>query len=164
MNMAQGTAAAPASSAAPQLPDMPALHQIADSVKLIQQQGHSEVRLQLYPKELGQVLVQLNITDGDVSVHLLAENARAHALISEHLPQLKAALNAQGLQVSQANINLGNDASAFNTPGHHAPDDQPNGFGFQQSQRHFAEEPTQPPAGAVKPGPTSGMYSIDFQA
>lgn len=167
LDMTQGltSAATPTSPATPQAPDLPALHQIVNSVKLIQQQGHSEVRLQLYPKELGQVLVQLHIADGDVSVQLLAENARAHALISEHLPQLKAALNAQGLQVSQANINLGNDASAFNTPGHHAPDDQPNGFGFQQSQRRFAEESAQPPlVGTTKPNSTSSMYSIDFQA
>lgn len=156
---------APVHRAAPQLPNVPALHQIVNSVKLIQQQGHSEVRLQLHPKELGQVLVQLHIADGDVSVQLLAENARAHALISEHLPQLKAALNAQGLQVSQANINLGNDASAFNAPGHHAADDQPNGFGFQQSQRHVVDDPSQPAsAGRTKSGALGGLYSIDYQA
>lgn len=110
------TVEAPAVRATPNLPDVPALHQIVNAVKLITHQGETEVRLHLQPESLGRVLVQLHTAGTDVSIRLWAETGHAQALIQDHLPQLKAALAAQGLQVEDLFVAVGGDPSAFEAP------------------------------------------------
>ncbi len=153
------TAAAPA--AAPQTPEIPALQQIVESVKVIRQHGETEVRLQLRPESLGQVTVQLHMSGSDVSVRLLADTAHAHSLIQENLPQLKAAFAAQGLQVQSLNIDLGHNASAFNTPGREPGYGQFNGNGYQPARQQFNDDQ---PASWPRSGLLNSLYSIDFQA
>lgn len=102
--------------ASPTLPNIPALHQITDSISMLKQNGQTAVRLNLHPASLGQVMVQLHVTNGDVTVQLLAETSKAHALIQQHLPELKAAFNAQGFGNGSFDVAMGNDASAFNAP------------------------------------------------
>lgn len=153
------TAAAPA--AAPHPPEIPALQQIVESVKVIRQQGETEVRLQLRPESLGQVTVQLHMSGSDVSVRLLADTAHAQSVIQENLPQLKAAFAAQGLQVQSLNIDLGHNASAFNTPGREPGYGQFNGNGYQPARQQFSDEQ---PANWSRSGLLNSLYSIDFQA
>jgi flagellar hook-length control protein FliK len=95
------------------LPDIPALHQIVDSARLITRQGETEVRLHLRPDSLGQLLIQLNVADGDLSVRILTETHQAQALVQDHLAQLKAAFAHQGLQLDGLSVAIGNDASSF---------------------------------------------------
>ena len=110
---------APADPAAG-LPAIPALHQVARAVETITQRGEHEVRLQLQPPALGQLLVQLQVSDGDVSVRMLAETGQAQNLIRDHLSELKAALSAQGFQVDQLTVAVGAEMSAFDTGQHQA--------------------------------------------
>ena len=95
------------------LPDVPVLHQVVRAVDVMQQGGAHEVRLQLQPPALGQLLVQVRVSGGDVSVHMLAETAQAQNVIREHLPELKAAMAAQGLQADHLAVTIGNHLSAF---------------------------------------------------
>ncbi len=101
------------SEAPAQLPEIPALHQLVEKISLMKQEGGTEVRLHLQPESLGQVLVQLHFADGDVSVRMLAETTQAQRLIQDHLPQLKATLTAQGLQLNSMAVAVGSDASTF---------------------------------------------------
>jgi flagellar hook-length control protein FliK len=103
--------------AAPELPNIPALHQIVDAVGLIRWDGETEVRMHLHPDSLGELLIQVNVTKGDVSLRMLAETPQTHALIQEHLPQLKESLVAQGMEVSGMSVAVGGDPSAFSAPG-----------------------------------------------
>jgi hypothetical protein len=96
-----------------ELSEVPALRQIINVVQRMQQGGAHEVRLQLQPPELGRLLVQLRVSGSDVSVHLLAETSHAQNLIWDHLPELKAALAAQGLQTDHLAVTIGQQASAF---------------------------------------------------
>jgi flagellar hook-length control protein FliK len=148
---------------APELPQPPAVNQIVNSVKLISQQGKTEVRLQLQPEELGKVLVQLRLHDGHVTVRVLAETSQAQGLLQDHLSQLKSALTAQGLQVNSMSIDLGRDASAFDNPNRQSGDSAYQGSGFQ-STRSFADD--QPAAAPIWSGlsPLSSLYSVDYQA
>jgi hypothetical protein len=101
------------------LPDLPALQQVIDTVEFLSQQGETEVRLHLYPKELGQLHVHLQVIEGQVVVRMVAESSQAQNLIQDHLVQLKAAFSAQGLQVDQMTVNVGNggaEANPFGQP------------------------------------------------
>ena len=97
-----------------QLPDIPALHQITDSVGILNRQGQTEVRLHLQPATLGHLWVQLHIADGNVAVQMLAETPQAQALIQDHLAQLKMAFAARGLQIDGLSVAVGQDNPAFN--------------------------------------------------
>ncbi len=112
------TAAAPVADAppAPTLPDIPALKQLVDSISVLKQNGQTAVRLRLHPASLGQVMVQLQVNDGNVTMQVLTETSKAQALIQNNLPALKAALNAQGLGNGTFDVAVGSDASAFNAP------------------------------------------------
>ncbi len=125
MNVAQPTIVAPTQPAAvpvadappaPTLPDIPALKQLVDTISVLKQNGQTAVRMRLHPASLGQVMVQLQVNDGNVTVQVLAETSKAQALIQNNLPALKAALNAQGLSNGVFDVAVGSDASAFNTP------------------------------------------------
>lgn len=146
-----------------QLPDVPALHQIFDRVSLMTQNGQTEVRLHLHPEALGQLSIQLHIVDGDIGVRMVAETAQAQKLIQDHLPQLKAAFTAQGLQLNDMAVAVGNGASSFDLAGH-----RPNNNWFQQSAHTQAY-----PAATDKTESTTARpaarawgngYAIDYQA
>jgi hypothetical protein len=100
-----------------ELPNLPALRQIVDAVGLVTWKGETQVRLHLHPESLGQLLIQVHVADGDVSVRMLAETPQTQALIQDHLSQLKAAFAAQGLQVDGLAVAVGSDSSAFDAPG-----------------------------------------------
>ncbi|MCB0209415.1 MAG: flagellar hook-length control protein FliK [Anaerolineae bacterium] len=99
------------------LPDIPALHQITDSIGILTQPGQTEVRLHLQPETLGHLLVQLHIADGNVAVRMFAETPQAQALIQEHLNQLKLAFANQGLQIDGLSVTVGQNNSAFDMLG-----------------------------------------------
>jgi len=114
--VAAARAEAPLNPNQPALPNVPALRQIVNSVSLLNGNGQTAVRLQLHPESLGQVLVQLHVNNGNVTVQMLAESAKAQTLIQNHLPQLKSAFAAQGLGNGSFDVAVGSDASAFNAP------------------------------------------------
>ena len=101
---------------APTLPNIPALHQLVDTISVLKQNGQTAVRLHLHPESLGQVLVQMHVHNGDVTVQLLTETGKAQALIQNHLPELKAAFSAQGVSTGALSVSVGSDASAFAAP------------------------------------------------
>lgn len=149
------------STAIPELPDASALHQIVDTVRLMAREGKTEVRLHLKPESLGQLLVQLHFTDGQVSVQMLTETSHAQSLIQDHLAHLKSAFAAQGFQIDGVNVTIGNDASAFDTPSHQSNDgtqqstyQQPNVLSEDTSQ-----STTTQPASNVP----SGLHAVDYQ-
>lgn len=107
----------------------PILNQVAEAIVVTQAEGKTDVRLTLQPEALGQVSVQLQLNDGDLSVRLLAETAQAQVAIRDHLPQLKSALAAQGLQIAGFTLDVGSDGSDLNNAGqqnNHQPQAQPN--------------------------------------
>ncbi len=127
--------AAPAVPQHPALPNIPALHQLADTISVLKQNGQTAVRLHLHPESLGQVLVQMHVHNGDITVQLLTETGKAQSLIQNHLPELKAAFSAQGLTTGGLDVSVGSDASAFAAP-------QRQNFNWQTDSRKPAPATT----------------------
>ncbi len=159
---ASTTAAAPA----PDMQNTPALQQITDSVKLIVQRGETEIRMQLYPKALGELHIQLHMTqEGTMAVRMLTETVQAQNLIHEHFPQLKSAFSAQGMQVTQMNVDVGSDSAAFYNQGRHTGRQLFNGSQHTPNyNRGYADE-SNPTSLAVKNQARIGsLNAIDYQA
>lgn len=145
-----------------QLSNIPALHQIIDRLSLMTHHGQTEVRLHLHPESLGQLAIQLHIVDGDIAVRMVAETAQAQKLIQEHLPQLKAAFTAQGLQLNDMAVAVGGGASSFDLSGH-------------QSHNNWPQQSAYPPVYSAAPDKTEPVmarpavrtwnngYAVDYQ-
>lgn len=66
-----------------------------------------EIKLHLYPKELGEVRISLSMKDGLLSARFKFENPFTQKTVEEQLPQLKQALESQGLQLGEFSLNSG---------------------------------------------------------
>jgi flagellar hook-length control protein FliK len=95
-------------------------HQFAQQVtqlfvqqmKISQVNGVHEAKLILYPQSLGQVDVTITSRDGVITAQFSAETAAGKELLDNQLPQLRAALTQQGLQVDRLEVNQ-QQASSF---------------------------------------------------
>lgn len=67
--------------------------------------GISEAKLILYPQSLGQVDVKITAQNGVITAHFSAETASGKEMLDNQLPQLRAALTQQGLQVDRLEVN-----------------------------------------------------------
>ena len=69
-------------------------------------QGGVEVRLQLHPESLGDVRVRVRWEGGVLSAHLEAGTPQAQAALEGSLPELRSALQAQGIPVEHLQVGL----------------------------------------------------------
>lgn len=67
-------------------------------------QGRQQLTLQLNPPGLGSLTVNLKVVGKEVQAVLRAENQEARQIISESMPLLRHALEAQGLRVSRLEV------------------------------------------------------------
>ena len=77
--------------------------------------GNEELKLKLYPKELGEVRIAINFKQGQLNAEFKTENPLSQKLIEQQLPLLKKALESQGLQLGEFSLGTG----TFNQQGNH---------------------------------------------
>jgi len=63
--------------------------------------GVSEARISLVPEHLGQLNVKIQVMNGQITAHFLAESASAREMLENQLPALRTALQQQGLHVEK---------------------------------------------------------------
>jgi len=128
--------------AAPKMMQLPSGQQLAES-QLVDQvvtqlAGSSDgesgrMRLRLHPAELGSVRLDL-IIDGDrLRAHLQAQTHQVQEVLDRHLPQLREALQQQGLKIDEFRVDVqsGQEQAAEQR------------FGWQQDQ-HKGHSPQSP--------------------
>ncbi len=118
---------ATARSDAPSVPLSQPLHspdfapELSASVSLLIQDGVHEAQLQLNPTEMGPVAIHIQLDGQQAQVNFHAEQAATREVLERSLPDLAAALQAQGLTLSgggvfaqqqSANGQSGRDASS----------------------------------------------------
>lgn len=148
-----------ASRLAEELPGFILKHlQVADA------NGGSEARISLYPQHLGQVDIRISVHNGVLEAHFMAETLSGKELLENQLPQLKAALLTQGLQVERLDVSQSGGLASGPFLGQRQ--EQPP----QQSPRHnrgrMAGRDLEAAAGerATEPVPAlqSGTYGFGF--
>lgn len=82
------------------------LEQIAAKVRLHPKNGANEIRLQLRPETLGQMQLKILAQDQTISVKMVAETAMAREIIENNISQLRADLNALGLNVDKLDVEV----------------------------------------------------------
>ncbi|PIE65839.1 MAG: hypothetical protein CSA26_02255 [Desulfobacterales bacterium] len=82
------------------------------------------VSLKLYPKELGELQMEIQVKNDNIKAHITAQNLQAQEALDRHLPRLKATLAEQGFELRQVEITV-------------AASDQYDGQPFQENlERH----------------------------
>ncbi|GAB4267946.1 MAG: hypothetical protein Kow0029_02870 [Candidatus Rifleibacteriota bacterium] len=95
------------SKQAPAQPGNVFLSQLIEKAEMIKGvDGKKTLSLELDPKELGKMEIELTSKDGTVTAKISAENDLAKAKIEELAPQIKEHLNAQGINLSEITVDI----------------------------------------------------------
>ena len=90
------------------LPELPVENEteIVRQVRLLAQNGGGRAQITLHPPELGGLSLRLTVVHDSVQLSVIADRSAVAELIARHLPELRQALEAQGLQIDQAEVNV----------------------------------------------------------
>lgn len=98
--------------------------------------GVSETKIQLNPKELGQLNIKLITDKGQITAQIIAENHLGKELLEGQIHHLKQSLIQHGYQVERIDVQQATSSSSSTLDYN-----QKNGFNFsdqQQSQKQFS--------------------------
>ncbi|CAO3437492.1 flagellar hook-length control protein FliK [Azospirillum doebereinerae] len=84
----------------------PAMAQLAAPLVRVAEAGGGEFHIDLAPAELGRIRVVADVSDGQVTLAVQAENADTLALLRRDLQQLEKALGEAGLKLDNATVNF----------------------------------------------------------
>jgi len=95
------------------------------NMKLIVSNELSEAKISLHPQHLGHVDVKLTLHNGVLTAQFTADTLLGKEMLENQLPQLRAALQSQGLQVDKLVVNQNNSL--------------PSGL-FQEQRQHASQQ------------------------
>ncbi len=82
------------------------IERIIRSMRVATERGESRVRILLDPPRLGSVRVSMNIKDGVLNASFETQSQAARHIIAQDLPNLKIALEQQGIEVGEFSVNV----------------------------------------------------------
>ncbi|MCD1257817.1 flagellar hook-length control protein FliK [Paenibacillus athensensis] len=77
---------------------------VLKSMKITLTEGISEAKLSLFPKNLGHVDVKITMHEGQLIAQFAADTLAGKQMLESQLPQLRQALQSQGLQVEKLEV------------------------------------------------------------
>jgi len=80
------------------------VERLVSKVKMVQEQGETQLEIQLKPEYLGKLRLEFLYREGKVSTHLVTKNPQVRELLLSHLPELRETLNQQS--VLQENMDI----------------------------------------------------------
>ncbi|MCZ6570281.1 MAG: flagellar hook-length control protein FliK, partial [Deltaproteobacteria bacterium] len=90
------------------LPELPIENEaeIMRQVRVLAQNGGGRAQIQLNPPELGGLSLRLTVMHDSVQLSVVAERGAVAELIARHLPELRQALEAQGLKIDHLEVDV----------------------------------------------------------
>mgnify|MGYP001618078157 CR=1 FL=1 len=123
----------PSNSAASPLPLAELPLRLGDQLQWLLKNELQEVRLQLHPRELGHVTVQIRIEGQAAQVSFTAEHPAARAALEHALPMLRERFASDGLQLQQVTVGGGQGRAAGDGDSQ-TPARSPGGFPQQAGE------------------------------
>ncbi|RTE01780.1 flagellar hook-length control protein FliK [Paenibacillus whitsoniae] len=102
---------------------------VLKNMKITMTDGFSEAKLSLFPKNLGHIDVKISMHEGQVIAQFAADTLAGKQMLESQLPQLRQALQTQGLQVEKIEVTQSPNMSSSMFQ------DQRQPQSFQQSQQ-----------------------------
>jgi flagellar hook-length control protein FliK len=87
-------------------------NQIVTGLKVEVSQGKQDIMLQLQPENLGKIAINISRENGIMTGQFVAESEAVKSLIEKNIPVLKQQLEAQGIDLREVKITVG-DSKAF---------------------------------------------------
>ena len=81
--------------------------------------GAWRVEMDLHPKSLGRIEIQLEMKNGEIEAHFTAANAATRELLQESMPRLRDAFEQHGMESAYTGLGLGNQAQSDGKPTAH---------------------------------------------
>lgn len=75
------------------------IEKVVKQLAELEQSGQAEVKMQLKPEDLGQIIIKTAVSDGNLSLALLTDNPQVEELLTANLSSLQSKLNIQQLVV-----------------------------------------------------------------
>ena len=113
----QATAIQP--KAAPVQPPPPSPEQAASVLRQFRlhlSPGMRQATIQLQPAALGRIAIRITLRDGTARAEIRAESPAALEALERHVPELRAALENQGIEAGEIDLSLGFEQGNSNTP------------------------------------------------
>ncbi|WP_431261110.1 flagellar hook-length control protein FliK [Roseateles chitinivorans] len=145
---ASSTSGADATSAT-QAPSVPLSHpldspdfapELSASVSLLIQDGVHEAQLQLNPTEMGPVSINIQLDGQQAQVNFHAQHAATREVLERSLPDLAAALQAQGLTLSGGGVFAQSQSSGGQNRGDGSADGTSNGHGRRSGRGQGSDD------------------------
>ncbi len=87
------------------------LQQVVDNAKVVIADGKTEMTVQMKPENLGKLSLEIVTERGMMVAKFVAESQQVKEIIESSLPQLKDALESQGLNVKGFSVSVGDNSA-----------------------------------------------------
>jgi flagellar hook-length control protein FliK len=133
---------------------------LAARLKLSQAGDGARVRMQLDPKELGEVVVRLQIRDGVAQASLIADNRDAGRVLQSAIADLKSGLADRGVQLDRVDVRVAGDGAGRQQ--HEPRNPHANHHGHRHSSGAVIAQLglSDPAAASPEPAALAGSVSI----
>ena len=78
--------------------------------------GAWRVEMDLHPKSLGRIEIQLEMKNGELEANFFATNAATRELLNESMPRLRVALEEHGMETAYIGLGAGNKGNSDGKP------------------------------------------------
>ncbi len=112
-----------------EVPHNQIVNQVIDRFTLNRTLESGSITMKLHPQELGELRMEIKIEQDNIKAHITTQNPQVQEILDRHLPRLREALEAQGLNLEQMQVSVASDSNS-NT---------------QQFQEHFNRQQTARP-------------------
>lgn len=82
------------------------LNGIAGKAQITLEDGKSEMRMKLFPPELGKMSVKFNLEDGNLRAHIVVSTPEAKALFDDNLFEMYEALEQSGVDTASIDVSV----------------------------------------------------------
>jgi len=89
-------------------------NQIIDEVKVINTEELKEINVQLYPKQLGNIKIELKLEDGNLKAKILVDNQVTKDLLTNSIGDLNKNLLKQNIELKEVFVDVNSDFNENN--------------------------------------------------
>jgi flagellar hook-length control protein FliK len=128
------------------LPELPVENEseILRQFRVLLHEGGGRARIQLHPPQLGGLDMRITITNDTVQLSVVADRGAVAELLSRHLPELRAALEAHGMQIDRAEVDVREQDDARDPRSRDSAADEHWDRGYREDGQHRPGDPSLP--------------------
>ncbi len=92
------------------LDPQPVIDQVLNRIDVIQLKEGKPIKIELHPKDLGQVTMQVQVKDHQMTLDVRVESSHVREMVQQAVPEIRQSLSEHGIQLDQFQI------QTFDTP------------------------------------------------